>query len=86
MVSIPLWILFLVMGRNKAILCFVCKYELPQIGSHGNEVKGVSDDWLEKGVFSSLPSPATPNHVSLLKGMAFIMCTNLCVDQLRYSL
>ena len=71
--------LFLVVGPNEAILCFVCKYaQLPQIGSHGNEVKKVSDDWLKKKkrVFFSLPSPVTPNHVSLLKVMAFIMCAS----------
>ena len=45
MVSIPLWILFLVVGPNEAILCFSFKdAQLPQIGSHGNEVKEVSDD------------------------------------------
>ena len=49
MVSILLWILFLVVGPNEAILCFGCKYaQLPQIGSHGNEVKEVLDDWLKK--------------------------------------
>ena len=88
MVSIPLWILFLVVGPNEAILCFSFKdAQLPQIGSHGNEVKEVSDDWLKKKrVFFSLPSPVTPNHVSLLKGMAFITSTNVCVDQHSYSL
>ena len=45
MVSIPLWILFLVVGPNEVILCFCFKdAQLPQIGSHGNEVKEVSDD------------------------------------------
>ena len=40
---------FLVVGPNEAILCFGFKdAQLPQIGSHGNEVKEVSDDWLKK--------------------------------------
>ena len=87
MVSIPLWILFLVVGPNGAILCFGCKYaQLPQIGSHGNEIKQVSYDWLKKKRVFSLPSPITPNHVSLLKGMAFITSTNVRVDQHSYSL
>ena len=49
MVSILLWILFVVVGPNEAILCFGFKgAQLPQIGSHGNEVKEVPDDWLKK--------------------------------------
>lgn len=76
------WILFLLVGPNEAILCFGCKYaQLPQIGYHGNEVKGVSDDWLEKKSFFLPSLTVTPNDVSLLKGMTLIMCTNdLCVS------
>jgi len=53
------WILFLLVGPNEAILCFGCKYaQLPQKGSHGNEVKEVSDDWLKKKKeFSPFPHP-----------------------------
>ena len=88
MVSIPLWILLLAEGPNEAIRCFGFKdAQLPWIGSHRNEVKEVLDEWLKKKrVFFSFPSLVTPNHVSLLKGMAFITSTNVCVDQHRYSL
>ena len=45
-------------GPNEAILCFGFKdAQLPQIGSHGNEVKEVSDDWLKKKKEFSSPFP-----------------------------